>query len=252
MSETVTIAVKRQDKPHGGSRWEKYAVAHEPGMNITTALQWIAAHPVTVDGKHTAPVAYDANCLEEVCGACTMRINGRVRQACTALVDRLLEDQPDQITLEPMSKFPVVRDLQVDRSRMFESLRRVRAWVPVDGYFDRGAGPQISQDAQEAAYPLTTCMTCGCCVDACPQFNDKSDFIGPAAISQGVLFNEHPIGRFDADKRMAVIAGAGGIADCGNAQNCVKVCPKNIPLVQSIAKAGRAATTYAIKRFFHA
>ena len=149
-----------------------------------------------------------------------------------------------------MSKFPVVRDLFVDRSAMFHSLKKVHAWLSVDGYFDRGSGPQIPQADQKAAYPLTMCMTCGCCVEACPQFSDKSDFIGPAAISQAVLFNEHPTGKFEEDKRLAVLAGPGGIADCGNSQNCVKVCPKNIPLVRSLAKAGRAATAYTIKKFF--
>ena len=48
------------------------------------------------------PVVWECNCLEEVCGACTMVINGKVRQACTALVDAL----PQPIVLEPMSKFP--------------------------------------------------------------------------------------------------------------------------------------------------
>ena len=45
---------------------------------------------MTVDGQTGPPVVWECNCLEEVCGACTMLVNGRVRQACTALVDRLL------------------------------------------------------------------------------------------------------------------------------------------------------------------
>ena len=80
-------------------------------MNVISVLQQIAANPRTIDGRGVAPVAWDCNCLEEVCGACTMVINGRVRQACSALVDRLLEDNPDEIELRPMTKFPVVRDL---------------------------------------------------------------------------------------------------------------------------------------------
>ncbi len=250
MSKKFKVAIKRQDDPNGASRWERFEIENEKGMNITTALQRIAASPVTIDGKQSTPVAYDACCLEEVCGACSMLVNGSVRQACTALANTLLENKPDEITLEPMSKFPVVRDLVVDRSKMFNSLSRVHAWVPVDGYSDRGAGPRISQHQQEDSYPLTTCMTCGCCVESCPQFHPESDFIGPAAISQAVLFNEHPIGSFEADKRLEILTGNGGIADCGNAQNCVKVCPKNIPLTRSIAKAGRSATVFAIKQFF--
>lgn len=249
MSRKFNVHVTRQDSPHAGAHQECFAVEYEPGMNMTTVLQRIAARPTTVDGEPTTPVAYDACCLEEVCGACSMVINGRVRQACTALVDVLLEARPD-ITLAPMTKFPVKRDLVVDRSRMFESLKRVRAWISADGYFDRGPGPRISQEEQEETYPLTTCMSCGCCVEACPQIHEHSAFIGPAAISQAVLFNEHPVGRYEADKRMEVLTGPGGIADCGNAQNCVKVCPKGIPLTRSIAKAGRQATAYAFRRFF--
>lgn len=72
------------------------------------------------------------NCLEEVCGACSMVINGKPRQSCTALIDQL--EQP--IRLKPMKTFPVVRDLQVDRSRMFNALKRVKAWIPIDGTYD--------------------------------------------------------------------------------------------------------------------
>lgn len=250
MSKKINVAIKRQNDQNSGSHWEKFSLDYEPGMNVTTVLLRIASNPVTVEDKQSTPVAYDACCLEEVCGACSMVINGKVRQACSALVDNLLQDRPDQITLEPMTKFPVVRDLLVDRSTMFNSLKKVRAWVPVDGYFDRGAGPKISPHEQEQQYPLTECMTCGCCVEACPQINDHSSFIGPQAISQAVLFNEHPVGKFDEGERMEAITGMGGIADCGNAQNCVKVCPKNIPLTRSIAKAGKMATKYAFRKFF--
>ncbi len=110
-------------------------------MNVISVLQRIAAQAETVDGRSVAPVAWDCNCLEEVCGACTMVINGRVRQACTALVDRLLDDRPDEIELRPMSKFPVVRDLVVDRSRLFRALEKVKAWIPGRRLLRHGPGP---------------------------------------------------------------------------------------------------------------
>lgn len=250
MATDIKVNILRQANPHGGSHLVEFHVPYEKGMNITTVLQRIAANPTTADHQTTSPVAFDACCLEEVCGACTMVINGQVRQACSALVDGLLAESPEGIELRPMSKFPVIRDLIVDRSPMFQALRRVRAWVRVDGYHDIGPGPSILPREQEAAYPLSRCMTCGCCVEACPQFNHRSPFIGPAAISQVVLFNAHPTGRGEADARMDVLTAAGGIADCGNSQNCVKVCPKDIPLTDSIAKAGRDATVYKIKKWF--
>lgn len=250
MERTFKVKVLRQTDPHQGSRWQTFDVHYEEGMNVTTVLQRIAAHPHTVDGEHTTPVAFDACCLEEVCGACSMVINNQVRQACSALVDGLLQNSPSGIELRPMTKFPVVRDLVVDRRRMFESLKKVKAWVRVDGYHALGTGPRILPQEQEVAYPLSRCMTCGCCVEACPQFSDRSPFIGPAAISQAILFNEHPTGKVDRDERLEILAGRGGIADCGNSQNCVKVCPKEIPLTDSIAKAGRDATFHKLRKWF--
>ena len=248
-ADTVTVRVKRQERPNASSYWETFNVPRVPEANVISVLQQIAAHPVTAENKKVAPVAWDCNCLEEVCGACSMVINGRVRQACSALVDKLLEEDPTQIRLEPMSKFPVIRDLFVDRSRMFEALKRVRAWIPLDGYYDLGPGPAMSETEQELAYPLSRCMTCGCCLEACPQINERSDFIGAAAVSQAILFNAHPTGRLTAHQRLEALMAPGGIADCGNAQNCAKVCPKDIPLLASIARAGRQTTVYAIKRW---
>src|SRR6185295_16453823 len=164
------VRVLRQAAPGEESHWERHRVTYEPNLNVISVLQKIAAQATTADGQETTPVAWDCNCLEEVCGACTMLVNGATRQACSALVDRLLEDNSDGIELRPMSKFPVLRDLCVDRRRMFHSLERMKAWVEVDDYFDRGPGPKESQESQEGRYPLSECMTCGCCVEACPQF----------------------------------------------------------------------------------
>ncbi|NOX60287.1 MAG: succinate dehydrogenase iron-sulfur subunit [Planctomycetes bacterium] len=248
MSKKVKVNILRQDSPDSASYWQRFELPVEHGMNVTTILLRIAAMRTTLDGDKVSPVAYDACCLEEVCGACSMRINGRVRQACSALVDNLLQEEPE-ITLEPMTKFPKVRDLVVDRRRIFEGLKRVKAWAPVDGYGSRGTPDRMSQADQEEAYPLSRCMSCGCCMEACPQFNDRDDFIGPHAVGQAILFNTLPAGKALADDRLDALAGAGGIAACGNAQNCVKVCPKDVPLTISIAKAGRATTFHTIKRF---
>lgn len=253
----VRFRIKRCDGPGKPSRWETFDVPVERGANVISCLQWIAAHPVTTDGKRTTPVVWDSNCLEEVCGACTMVINGVVRQSCSALIDPLAPNNGDEITLEPMSKFPVVRDLWVDRARMFALLERVRAWVPVDGTYDLGPGPREKPDTQAVRYVLSTCMTCGCCLEACPQFllqENPADwdttFAGAQAISQARLFNMHETGAQLKGERLDALMGPGGITDCGNAQNCVQVCPKEIPLTESIGAIGRQATVRAIAKWF--
>ncbi len=249
-NRTIKLKIRRQDRPDSASYWQDFAIAYEPQMNVISCLQAVAELGRTADGRPAPPVAWDCSCLEEVCGACSMLINGHVRQACTALVDRLCKSDDDVIRLEPMTKFPVVRDLVVDRNRMFEDLKRVKAWNPVDGYYDLGHPPRVSPEEQEIGYPLSRCMSCGCCLEACPQVNERSPFIGPAAINQVALHNTHPTSKAIAPERLEVLMQPGGLGSCGNAQNCVKVCPKEIPLTESIARTGRAVTFFALRRFF--
>src|SRR6266849_3453861 len=232
-SKTVLLKIKRQPTPDAKAHWEEFELPWHSGMNVISSLMEIAANPVTREGKATTPITYDSNCLEEVCGSCAMLINGRARMACSALVDNL--EQP--IRLEPFSKFPVVRDLAVDRSVLFEDLKRVKAWVPIDGTYDLGPGPRVTMQEQEVAYPLSRCISCCCCMEACPQFNESTDFVGAAAISQVRLFNTHPMGE-------------GGIQECGYAQNCVEICPKDIPLTRSISEVGREVMKQAIGDLF--
>jgi succinate dehydrogenase / fumarate reductase iron-sulfur subunit len=253
--KTALVRIKRQDTPQAPARWEEFRVPYGEGANVISVLQWIAANPKTTAGVATTPVAWDSGCLEEVCGACTMVINGRVRQSCSALIANIV--QPDgTITLEPMSKFPVVRDLCVDRQRMFSNLARVKAWVPIDGTWSLGRGPLEEPKKAETRYVLSTCMSCGCCLDACPQFHEEQDaskwdesFQGAQVWNQVRLFNMQATGATLANERLDAVMGPGGIADCGNSQNCVKVCPKEIPLTESIAEIGRQTTVRGIKRY---
>jgi succinate dehydrogenase / fumarate reductase iron-sulfur subunit len=246
----VEVRIKRQERSGTPSYWETFNVKWRSNLNVIALLQDLQVDPVTADGKLTTPPAWEAACLEEVCGTCSMIINGRPRQACTALVDQL--EQP--IRLEPFSKFPLIRDLIVDRTRMFDHLKQVKAWIQSDGTHDLGPGPRYSQTLALSRYKMSECMTCGCCLEACPQYGPGSAFIGPQAINQVRLFNSHPssqlAGSMDREERLEAIMGPGGIQDCGDAQNCVKMCPKDIPLTESIAEVSRQSTLYGIKKFF--
>ena len=236
--DQLQVKIKRQDNPSTKPYWEEYRVKFRPYMNVIALLQDLRKHPRTFDGRMTSVIAWEASCLEEVCGTCTMVINGKVRQACSALVESLGES----ITIEPMSKFPVVRDLIVDRSAIFRNFKRVKAWVPIDGTYALGPGPRIMPEEALENYKLSRCIACGSCMEACPQFNERSDFVGAAVINQVRLFNAHPTGKVLKKERLRALMGKGGIEDCGNAQNCVKACPKEIPLVTSIIEVNRQIT----------
>lgn len=243
MPSTIKVEIKRQASPEAPIVTETFEVPYRPGMNITSLLGEIALNPVDISGKATTPVTYDSNCLEEICGSCAMLINGKARMACSALVDKL--EQP--IQLAPLSKFPVVRDLAVDRSVLFENLKKVKAWVPIDGTYDLGSGPRQFPQVQEQRYPLSNCISCCCCMEVCPQFNTSTNFVGAATIAQAKLFNMDPAGAVLKEDRLRALAGDGGIQECGFAQNCVMACPKELPLTEAISDIGRDTFIQQVK-----
>ncbi|MGV2940128.1 succinate dehydrogenase iron-sulfur subunit [Mesobacillus sp. LC4] len=246
--QQVHLIIRRQKGPSAPAYSEEFIIPYRSNMNIISALMEIQKDPVNSKGDATTPVIWESVCLEEVCGACSMIINEKPRQACSTLIDQL--EQP--IRIEPLSTFPVMRDLAVDRQRMFDALKKVKAWIPIDGTHDLGAGPRMPENTRQWAYELSKCMTCGCCLEACPNVNSQSPFIGPAPLSQVRLFNAHPTGEMHKAERLTAIMGEGGITTCGNSQNCVEVCPKGIPLTTSIAHLNRQVTIHSFKSFFGA
>ena len=249
MPSAIHVEILRQSTPDAAPVTEKFEIPYRPNMNITSLLGEIALNPTTADGTPTTAICYDSNCLEEICGSCAMLINGKAMMACSALVDKLLA-QHDTITLAPLSKFPVVRDLSVDRSVLFENLKAVKAWVPIDGTYDLGAGPRQHPQIQEQRYPLSNCISCTICMEVCPQFNEQTGFVGAATIAQAKLFNLDPAGSVLKEERLRALAGDGGIQECGFAQNCVQACPKQLPLTEAISDMGRDVFIQQVKDFF--
>ena len=232
MPEEVHFKIKRQDGPEAAPYWEEFKMPYAPGHNVVSALMYLRENPINTRGESVNPVVWESNCMEEVCGACSMIVNGVPRQACAALIDQL--EQP--IVLEP---------------KMFDALLKVKAWVPIDGTYDiHRHAPLISPNDQSIRYIFSRCMTCGCCMEVCPQFHLDSKFIGPASLGQVRLHNSHPTGGYFKEDRLHQIMDEGGISDCGNAQNCVKVCPKDIPLTDAIAELGRQTTIQWLRDLF--
>src|SRR3989338_712714 len=100
-SDTIILKIKRQERTDAKPYWEEFHIPYRPYMNIISCLQEIQKNPRLFDGRKTTAVVWEQSCLEEVCGSCTMVINGRVRQACSTLVSHL----GSEILLEPMTKF---------------------------------------------------------------------------------------------------------------------------------------------------
>lgn len=238
----------------GNQYFEEFELDYNASANIISLLMAIQRNPINKKGVRVEPIVWEMGCLEEVCGSCSMLVNGKPRQSCTALIKNIINETNNcTITLAPLSKFPLVRDLIVDRTSMFDALKNTSAWIDVKNSHQNGeAQIVIKPQEQDVMYKLSTCMTCGCCLEACPQVNENSPFEGAAVISQVRLFNLHPLGKKDAPKRLHAMMQESGITGCGNAQNCVKVCPKNIPLTESIAIIFRDTLKQSLYDVFHA
>ena len=154
---SVIFKIKRCDGPGKPSRWESFKVPIETGANVISSLNWIAANPVTTEGAKTTPVVWDSNCLEEVCGACTMVMNGQRRTSPVPCTHPRV-DAP-RATVAPIGRSPLEPMSQVPRrsatsgstaSACSTTSRKAKAWVPIDGTWPTSArGPRESQDNQE-------------------------------------------------------------------------------------------------------
>jgi succinate dehydrogenase iron-sulfur subunit len=242
----VLLKIRRQDDPEDLPYWENFEIEVRPGMTVSSALEAIREQPVTAEGNPTTPVAWECSCLQGVCGACAILVDGRVRLACEVPLDGI--DGP--LALEPLSKFPVVRDLEVDRDRMLAALSHGECWVDLDGLAAvPGLDARISPE-EAALAPFQDCILCGACSEACPQVNPRSSFPGAFLMSFVLPLNHHPIGRFGRGMRLAALGGRGGIADCAGAENCERVCPRGIPLVTATTRLALETAAFSLKRFF--
>lgn len=239
----MRVRVRRQDAPGARSRIDAFDVDVPAGSTVVAALEAIRARPVTVDGRRVDPPVWDGSCLEGSCGGCTVRLGGRAVLACTTAIDAAPIDRHGAL-LEPLGRFPVVRDLVVARDREDAAITRVDAGL-VPGGAARTDGELPAESPAERALraDLAACIGCGACIDACPETGDGSPFVGAEAIAMSHLARLHPAGdeahRARLSDRLAV---RGGVADCGHAQACVDACPVAVPLAEAIADGSRATS----------
>ena len=91
--EYFILKIKRQDDPESKAYWDEFHIPYKPSMNVVSSLMEIQKNPVNASGETVNPVVFECNCYEEVCGACSMIINGKPQQACSALIDKIIEKE---------------------------------------------------------------------------------------------------------------------------------------------------------------
>lgn len=226
----MQIEILRRPAPDAAARWQSFLYEPSDGAEtVATALTVLNARVPLLDanGQSVDPIRWECSCLQKKCGACAMVINGRPALAC----DTLLARCGKRLRLEPLRKFPVVADLIVDRSILYENLNTLRLWLDTDAE-DYGR-------AWDLGYEATRCLQCGCCLEVCPNFAPGGKFAGMAgAVPLARLLALMPPERKDELRKTYRNHIYGG---CGKSLACRNVCPAEINLDNLLAASNAIA-----------
>ena len=203
--------------------------AENSDETVATALTKLNAQPDLLDMEERAasPIRWECSCLQKKCGACAMVVNGVPKLAC----DTRLSDFKGKIRLEPLRKFPVIADLIVDRSVLYENLKAMQVWLE---------GNAVMGDrAAELGYEASRCLQCGCCLEVCPNFCPGGAFAGmAAAVPMTRLLAELPERQrreLSHTYRERVYEG------CGKSLACRNICPAGIDIDQMLVNSNAIA-----------
>jgi succinate dehydrogenase / fumarate reductase iron-sulfur subunit len=185
--------------------------------------------------EQDSSLAYRMSCAHGICGSDAVSINGMPALACQKLVKDY--DYKQELLIEPIKFFPIIKDLIVDMKPFFERLKTLNPNT-VKEPPDAPLGKERTQTIEERSRidDAVKCILCGCCVAACPVILEQEHrFIGPAAIlrTQKYVFDSR---RTDTIERIHMIEKPYGIWGCKSYYMCTVVCPKKIKVTEAIIK----------------
>ena len=223
----MIVKIKRQDSADTAPFWQSFSYDGPKHVTVSAVLDALnyTDDLFDVDGNPAPRIRWECSCMQAVCGGCAMVINGVPALACATYAD---EVKADTLVLEPLSKFPVVADLVVDRSIIYEQL--IQAQV----YLEQAA--QSDKRQYQHQYSVAKCLKCGLCLEVCPNYQPGGEFYGAVLANESYLVASQA-----ADKVPQVIKeyknhfGAG----CSKALSCQHVCPMEIETLTSILRLNR-------------
>ncbi|MGQ4809634.1 Fumarate reductase iron-sulfur subunit [Candidatus Entotheonellaceae bacterium PAL068K] len=232
---TVTLQVTRYHPEHDDTlRQQLYTVPYQENWVVLDALNYIKDQ---IDGTLT----YRWSCRMGVCGSCGMMVNGVPRLTCAAF---LREYHPREIRVEPLTNFPVIRDLVIDMDDFMEKLRSVKPWIIREADKPLAEGEYLQSPAELEYYKqFSMCINCMLCYAACPVYGMEPEFVGPAAIALAQRYNLDSRDQGQA-QRGPIIASHEGIWECTFVGECSVVCPKNVDPAAAIQQS-KVTTTNA-------
>ncbi|MDR7235114.1 succinate dehydrogenase / fumarate reductase iron-sulfur subunit [Agrococcus sp. BE272] len=231
-SFTVTLIVRRYDpEVDDEPRWVDYDVQMYQTERILDALH-------RIKWEQDPSLAFRRSCAHGVCGSDAMRINGKNRLACKALVKDFDISKP--IYVEAIKGLPLEKDLIVDMEPFFDSFREIQPFLQASGKPEKERHQTIAQ--RERFDDTTKCILCAACTTSCPVFWTDGQYFGPAAIvnAHRFIFDS----RDEASQvRLDILNDREGVWRCRTTFNCTDACPRGIQVTKAIAEVKQAMLT---------
>jgi len=235
----IHLKIWRQESADQQGRLEAYTVEANEHMSFLEMLDVLNEDLIA---QKKEPVAFEHDCREGICGACSLVINGRPhgpQQGTTVcqLHMRAFKDG-DKIVVEPFRAraFPVIKDLVVDRSS-FDRIIQAGGYISVGtGQAPDGNAIPIEREKASSAFDAATCIGCGACVAACP--NGSAMLFTSAKVSHLGLLPQGEVEKTSRVKNMVAQMDEEGFGFCSNIAACEAECPKEIS-IENIARMNR-------------
>jgi succinate dehydrogenase / fumarate reductase iron-sulfur subunit len=236
----LTLKVWRQKNTDAQGKFETYPVSGISSEMSFLEMFDVLNERLINEGKE--PIAFDHDCREGICGACSMHINGRAHgpwagTTTCQLHMRAFKDG-DTVTVEPWraGSFPVVKDLTVDRGA-FDRIIEAGGYVSVNtGNAQDANSILVPKDDADAAFAAAACIGCGACVAACK--NSSAMLFVSAKVSQLALLPQGQPEKKTRALNMIAQMDKEGFGSCTNTGACEAECPKEISLT-NIARLNR-------------
>ena len=220
----MIVKIKRQENHESEAYWQSFIYDGPKHVTVSAVLDALnyTDDLFDIDGKPAKRIRWECSCMQAMCGGCAIIINGIPALACATFAD---EVKGSELVLEPLSKFPVVSDLMVDRSIIHDNLLSAKAYLETLATNDK--------NQHEHQYSVAKCLKCGLCLEVCPNYHPGCDFFGAVLANESYL-----IASQSTDKKSHVVKeykkhfGAG----CSKALSCQSVCPMEIETITSIMK----------------
>ena len=227
----IKLCIKRFNQSWKESKWQSFDVECDENETVADLLRKLNKQKVLFDDKNEAveKIDWECGCMQQKCGGCAMVINGKPQLACTAFIGELCR-KTSILKVEPLSKFPVIKDLRVDRSKIYDDLRNMKIWISGQALYN--------PKEWEEQYLSASCIMCGCCLEVCPNYTFENSFTGAAIMNSAYrVATQQQAG---SNRRLFIKENIRvGQGHCSKTLSCEAVCPMKIPTGSLMARMNK-------------